>query len=747
VRRLWRNISTHGRDRLATPEERRLAGRSSAALWLCGALTLLVMLPPPGPRVELPGLVAAIAALALAWGVIQLRVVPWERIGGWVFHASTGLLVVAVAVLEPFTGDVDSPTHEYLWLVVVYAAFFYRAWPAAAYWLGCGVVSGLPLLYADRAVEHNLARELFILVLAYAIVGSIVFAGREVLGGLSRRATALGEEQARLAAEQSSLRRVAMTVAAGSPPQAIFALVSAEAGRLLGGGRRRDRALPRRAARARHRRVGGLRRAPHPAGPDLRARARRRARPAAVHRPAGADVRGERRSAEQDARDGLRLVRRRAGVRGHVGVGRPGRGRPPPERVPARRRGPAARVHRDDRHGGPQRRGPLAARPPGRRRRAHGAANHRAFRDRLTEEVSRARRHERPLTVAVVNVDRFGELTETIGPEPADQALVEIGGLLRSVVRDEDVVARLGADEFGIAFLETDRSTALLAAERARQLIAGTPLRHGVRLTVSLGLCDLDAAPLADELLRRADAALFWSKEHGRDRSWVYDPSVVRDLAAYARRRDLETEQGLSGLRALARAIDAKDQATREHSEPVATMAARLATERGWDPECVERLREAAALHDVGKIGVPDAVLLKPGRLDRTELALMREHAALGAQIVGDVLDEVQVRWIAAHHERPDGQGYPHGLSGPEIPEGAALLALADAWDSMVSARLYSPPREVQDAIDEIRALAGRQFTVEAVEALEALHERGALAMAAARMHRPTPEPATPRPA
>jgi diguanylate cyclase (GGDEF)-like protein/putative nucleotidyltransferase with HDIG domain len=346
-----------------------------------------------------------------------------------------------------------------------------------------------------------------------------------------------------------------------------------------------------------------------------------------------------------------------------------------------------------------------------------------------------------------VNVDRFGELTETIGPEPADQALVEIGGLLRSVVRDEDVVARLGADEFGIAFLETDRSTALLAAERARQLIAGTPLRHGVRLTVSLGLCDLDAAPLADELLRRADAALFWSKEHGRDRSWVYDPSVVRDLAAYARRRDLETEQGLSGLRALARAIDAKDQATREHSERVATMAARLATERGWDPECVERLREAAALHDVGKIGVPDAVLLKPGRLDRTELALMREHAALGAQIVGDVLDEVQVRWIAAHHERPDGQGYPHGLSGPEIPEGAALLALADAWDSMVSARLYSPPREVQDAIDEIRALAGRQFTVEAVEALEALHERGALAMAAARMHRPTPEPATPRPA
>jgi hypothetical protein len=116
--------------------------------------------------------------------------------------------------------------------VVVYAAFHYPAWAAAAAWLGCSLVSAMPLLYAPGAIEH-LVRELFILLPAYAIVGTLVFAGREVLTGLSRRATALGEEQARLAAEQSSLRRVATAVAAGSPPQAIFALVSSEAGRLL----------------------------------------------------------------------------------------------------------------------------------------------------------------------------------------------------------------------------------------------------------------------------------------------------------------------------------------------------------------------------------------------------------------------------------------------------------------------------------------------------------------------------------
>src|SRR4051812_34331049 len=270
--------------------------------------------------------------------------------------------------------------------------------------------------------------------------------------------------------------------------------------------------------------------------------------------------------------------------------------------------------------------------------------NYRAFRDRLENEVSRARRHGRPLTVAVVDVDRFGEAIDQVGHEDSEQSFAAVAALVRSAVRDEDVVARLGADELGIAFVESDRATALLAAERARRLVAQTPPRHGVRLTVSVGLCDLDAAPSPDELLRRADAALFWSKEHGRDRSWVYDAAVVRDLAGYARRRDLEREQGLAGLRALARAIDAKDPATQEPSERVAALAGGLAAARGWTDDWVERLREAAMLHDVGKIGVPDAVLLKPGPLDPGETALMREHAALGARIVGDVLDEVQVR-------------------------------------------------------------------------------------------------------
>jgi diguanylate cyclase (GGDEF)-like protein len=734
--RLWRQLKRSHDDRLATAEERRLAGRISGALWLSGGLTLLVMLPMPGERIDQLALVGAIAALAVIWGIGLLVAVPWERAPYWLFHLSTALLPVVVAMLQTLSGGEASPAHQYLWLAVVYAAFFFPPAPAVAYALACSVVAAAPLLYDTRAVEGNLARELLIVVPLFFIVGAIVFAGRRLLGRLSRQATALEREQRRMAEEQSSLRRVATAVAAGAPPEVIFALVSSEVGRLLGAD---AAAIGRYLAECRLHVMGvsggrtdaGAVVEVHP--DDELARVRAAGRPIRIDRyEDGAPSRAH--------RFGYRSC---VGAPVHVGgviwgvliagarkpaafpLGAEERLRDYAELIATAVANAEDRA-RLDRQAGVD---PLTELP-----------NYRAFRDRLENEVSRARRHGRPLTVAVVDVDRFGEATDRVGHEESEQSFAAIAALVRSAVRDEDVVARLGADELGIAFVESDRATALLAAERARRLVAQTPLRHGVCLTVSVGLCDLDAAPSADELLRRADAALFWSKEHGRDRCWVYDATVVRDLAGSARRRDLEREQGLAGLRALARAIDAKDPATQEHSERVATLAGRLAAAAGWTRDWVERLREAALLHDVGKIGVPDSVLLKPGPLDAAETALMRENAALGARIVGDVLDDVQVRWIAAHHEHPDGTGYPRGIAGPEIPDGAALIALADAWDSMVSDRVHSPRRTIDDALAECRALAGRQFTAEAVAALETLHENGDLAMAALRMHRPTPE-------
>jgi HD-GYP domain-containing protein (c-di-GMP phosphodiesterase class II) len=159
----------------------------------------------------------------------------------------------------------------------------------------------------------------------------------------------------------------------------------------------------------------------------------------------------------------------------------------------------------------------------------------------------------------------------------------------------------------------------------------------------------------------------------------------------------------------------------------VAALVAELAKASGWNAEQVGRLNEAALVHDVGKIGVPDALLTKPGALNAEEYEQIKQHAALSTQIVAEVLDDEQTAWVAAHHERPDGRGYPRGLTADEIPTGAALLAVADAWDVMTVSRPYSVPKAPEEALAECRELAGAQFTPEAIEALLVLHEIGSL--------------------
>ena len=321
----------------------------------------------------------------------------------------------------------------------------------------------------------------------------------------------------------------------------------------------------------------------------------------------------------------------------------------------------------------------------------------------------------------------------------ADEVLVEIGSLLRGAVREEDVLARMGADEYGVIFVESDRHQALMRADRARRAIAEAPLRHRLRATVSIGLCDLEAASSSEEALRRADAALYWAKEHGCDLCWLYDPTVVRELDQRQRTRDLDRTQALVGLRALARAIDAKDPATQEHSERVATLSARLAVARGWAPDRVSLLRDAALLHDVGKIGVPDAILLKDGPLDERRVRhRARARRSWARASSATCSRRSRSPGSPATTSAPTARAIPAALEGDEIPEGAALLALADAWDVMVSDRSYSAPMTVEAAVAEARARADSQFTAAAVEALEKLAARGDLMPVAARLHQPT---------
>jgi diguanylate cyclase (GGDEF)-like protein len=348
-----------------------------------------------------------------------------------------------------------------------------------------------------------------------------------------------------------------------------------------------------------------------------------------------------------------------------------------------------------------------------------GLVNHRGFQERLRLEFARAHRHGRSLSLAMVDVDGFKLLNDTFGHQVGDDALQRVAGRLAGAVRTTDTVARVGGDEFALLLPETSARAAEAVVGRAHEQIRRDALSQGAAdFSVSIGICDMSHAPTADDLLRFADGALYWAKAHGRDAICQYSPEKVEDLSHEQRADRLVRNKALAGIRSLARAIDAKDHSTLLHSERVASLAARLAEASGWSPLEVAALRETALIHDVGKIGVPLEVLLKPGALTPAEYDLVKSHALLGAVISAEVLSDEQTAWLRGHHERWDGSGYPDGLAGAAIPVGALILAVADCWDVMTSQRSYSDAMNATQAIAECQRVAGTQFSPEIVEIL-----------------------------
>ena len=345
-----------------------------------------------------------------------------------------------------------------------------------------------------------------------------------------------------------------------------------------------------------------------------------------------------------------------------------------------------------------------------------GLANHRVFHERLHEEVARARRHERPLALALMDLDHFKRVNDTHGHQVGDRVLCEVAVRLSAHVRSGDVLARVGGEEFAWLMPETDDLAAFGVAERARSSVASLDLGEVGRLTVSAGVSDLTRAVSAVELYRFADEALYLAKSHGRDVTFRYSPEVA--ARGDGLRSGGEPGAALVALEALALAADARDPQERRHSEGVARLAERIALAAGWAPETARSLRQAALLHDVGKIGATDDVLRKTGPLSGDERARIALHVELGVRMAAGVLGDLQLSWIRGHHERWDGGGYPDGLAGDQIPEGACFIAVADAWDAMTSPRVYASQLSPEQALEEVRRNAGRQFSPAAVEAL-----------------------------
>ncbi len=356
-----------------------------------------------------------------------------------------------------------------------------------------------------------------------------------------------------------------------------------------------------------------------------------------------------------------------------------------------------------------------------------GLANHRTFQERLAQEVVRASRHGRRFSLVLLDLDHFKRVNDDLGHQMGDKVLREAARRLDSLSRAGDLMARIGGDEFAWLMPESSGAEAWKAADRARAAINTEPFDEVGHLTISAGVCDLDQAREQGELFRLADGALYWAKQHGRDVAFLYSPEVVEVLSDAEHAERLTRLQALQSIRVLARAVDAKDRSTRQHSERVAEVAKVLAETLGWTGDDASSLRDAGLVHDVGKIAVPDAILFKPDRLTPDEFRRVQAHAALGAEIVADVLSSSQVAWVRGHHERWDGRGYPDGLEGQGIPEGARIMTLADAWDVMTSERPYGVPLSREDALAECQRCSGAQFWPEAVAALEKALAEGQL--------------------
>jgi diguanylate cyclase (GGDEF)-like protein/putative nucleotidyltransferase with HDIG domain len=354
--------------------------------------------------------------------------------------------------------------------------------------------------------------------------------------------------------------------------------------------------------------------------------------------------------------------------------------------------------------------------------------NRRGFRELLDLELERARRGGAPMSVLAGDLDHFKDVNDRAGHHVGDAVLGQVAELLREGVRQIDVPARIGGEEFAVILPGSDAQAAFAAAERLRCHLRDAFADASVPITISFGIASHPAhAETAASLVRAADEALYGAKESGRNRSVIHSPAL-RELARDGRDAreecDVEAERYLSVVLDLAEAVDVRFSGSARHSETVGRYAELMARELGLSERRVGRVRLAGLLHDIGKVGVPDAILLKPGRLTDDERKVIIRHPELGAEILEHPsLRDVQ-RWVLSHHERPDGQGYPRGLFGPELPLEARIVAVADAYEAMTSDRSYRDAIGAADARAELRRCAGTQFDPDVVDAFLAVLAR-----------------------
>ncbi len=341
-----------------------------------------------------------------------------------------------------------------------------------------------------------------------------------------------------------------------------------------------------------------------------------------------------------------------------------------------------------------------------------GLGNHRAFEEDLKRDLEHAAETGAELSLALLDLDGLKQTNDAHGHQAGDECIRSVGNAL-SQAGPGTSAYRIGGDEFALIVHDRRAVDTLYLVQHLQTRM--TDASQTWPVSASGGVAESCPTLGRDALIRRADLALIQAKRSHR-RCLLYNEALEPTLSTPDQAAEQRHTDALAT--ALARAVDAKDSYTHSHCETVSELCGLIAQELGMGARHIGRLRLAGLLHDVGKIGITDTILQKPGPLTDDEFDVMKTHTRLGHAIVSAAERPIEAGWILHHHERLDGTGYPDGLAGEQIPLESRIILVADAFEAITADRPYRMHRSADAAMVELERHAGTQFDRECVAAL-----------------------------